>query len=340
MEFLADYGLFLLKAVTIAAVIILVIAASRNSKDDSLEGEVSLTALNKAYREQTDMLKQTLEVEKKKSSRKDKKQKKQQSKDDDHQLAERPRMFVLSFEGDIEASQVEELREQITAVLSVASEKDSVLINLESPGGAVTGYGLAASQLKRITAAGIELKVAVDRVAASGGYLMALNANHIYAAPFAVIGSIGVVAQLPNIHRLLKQHNVDIEMHTAGEYKRTLTVLGENTDEGREKFKQDLAIVHELFKEEVTRGRPSIDIDQVSTGEYWYGEKALELGLIDELKTSDDIIIDAYSTHAVYKVDFELKQTLADKISDLFGMTLTKVVKQAYGWAMTRGHQH
>ena len=108
-------------------------------------------------------------------------------------------------------------------------------------------YGLAASQMQRIRDKKLKLTVCVDKVAASGGYMMAVVADKIIAAPFAVLGSIGVLAQVPNFHRLLKKHDVDFEMLTAGKYKRTLTMFGENTDKGREKFQEDIEDTHVLF---------------------------------------------------------------------------------------------
>ena len=198
------------------------------------------------------------------------------------------RTFVIHFDGDVAATAVEHLRIEITAVLTMATQNDEVVVCIESPGGMVHSYGLAASQMMRIRSAGIPLTAVVDRVAASGGYLMAAVANKIVAAPFAVIGSIGVVAQVPNVHRLLKKNDVDVEVLTAGKYKRTLTLLGENTDEGREKFRQELEDIHALFQEFVIDNRPDLDLNAVATGEAWYGTRALELRLIDELATSDE----------------------------------------------------
>jgi len=217
--------------------------------------------------------------------------------------SDRERVFLLRFAGDIRASAVDSLREEITAVLQIARpRKDRVLLVLDSPGGVVPGYGLAAAQLTRLRDAEIELTVAVDRVAASGGYMMAAVANRIVAAPFAIVGSIGVVAQLPNINRMLKKHDVDIELHTAGEYKRTLTILGENTDEGREKFKQDLEQTHALFKQFLSRYRPGLDMDKVATGEHWLGQDALALNLVDAIATSDDLILAEVNQADVYEL--------------------------------------
>ena len=112
----------------------------------------------------------------------------------------------------------------------------------------------------------IGMNATFDKVAASGGYMMACIGDRILSAPFAVLGSIGVVAQIPNLHRLLKKHDVDYEVLTAGEYKRTLTVFGENTDKGRQKFQEDLELTHVLFKDFVSRYRPQLDIDQVLGG--------------------------------------------------------------------------
>jgi serine protease SohB len=214
----------------------------------------------------------------------------------------RKRIYVVDFEGDLQASQVRMLRTEITAVLSAAQPTDEVLVRLESPGGLVHGYGLAASQLDRVRRRGIQLTVAVDKVAASGGYLMAAVANRIIAAPFAVLGSIGVVAQVPNVHRLLKRHDVDVEVLTAGKYKRTLTVLGENTEEGRQKFIEELEDVHRLFQEYVASRREQLDLEAVATGETWYGQHAVDLKLVDEVLTSDEYLLQESEHADIYQV--------------------------------------
>lgn len=200
-------------------------------------------------------------------------------------------IYVIDFKGSMDAKEVNYLREEISAILLVASNNDQVLLRLESAGGLVHSYGLAASQLQRLRNKGIFLTVVVDKMAASGGYMMACVANHLIAAPFAVIGSIGVVAQLPNFHRFLKRHEIDIELHTAGEYKRTLTLFGENNDRGRQKLIEELQTTHQLFKKFIQDMRPTLDIDTVATGEHWFGIQALEKNLIDELGTSDDFIL-------------------------------------------------
>jgi len=225
------------------------------------------------------------------------------------------RLFVVDFDGDVEASAVTNLREEITAIISAASPNDRVLVRLESPGGMVHSYGFAASQLTRIKAANLKLIVAVDQVAASGGYMMACVADEIIAAPFAVVGSIGVVAELPNFHRLLKHNKVDYEQHTAGEYKRTLTMFSENTDAARTKFKQELEETHDLFKHFITENRPSLDIDKVATGEHWYGIQALTLGLVDKIQTSDDYIVKAASEDDVFEIAYQVKKPLAERLS-------------------------
>lgn len=219
------------------------------------------------------------------------------------------RTFVLRFHGDIRASAVEALREEVSAVLQVAEPgRDRVLLVLDSPGGVVPGYGLAAAQLARLRSAQIELIAVVDRVAASGGYMMAAVANRIVAAPFAIVGSIGVVAQLPNIYRLLKRNDIDVELHTAGQYKRTLTLLGENTDAGREKFREELEQTHVLFKDFLNRYRPQLDLEKLATGEHWYGEDALELALIDEIGTSDDLVLDAVKQGEAFEITQPMKK--------------------------------
>jgi serine protease SohB len=224
-------------------------------------------------------------------------------------------VFVLDFHGDIRATRVDNLREEITSLLTLADPKrDRVVVRLESAGGLVHGYGLAASQLARIRDREIPLTVTVDKVAASGGYLMAAVAQHIQAAPFAIVGSIGVVAQLPNLHRLLKKHDVDMELHTAGQYKRTLTVFGENTEEGRQKFRQELEDIHDLFKGYVQRYRPQLDLEQVATGEHWFGERAKELNLVDSLRTSDDLLMELAKDADLYEITYRRKQPMSKAV--------------------------
>ena len=238
---------------------------------------------------------------------------------------QKDRTFVIHFDGDTAASGVDFLSVEISAVLTMAGANDEVVICLESPGGMVHSYGLAASQMMRIRNKGIPLTAIVDRVAASGGYLMAAVANRILAAPFAVIGSIGVVAQIPNLHRLLKKNDVDVEVLTAGKYKRTLTLLGENTDEGREKFREELEDVHALFQEFVAENRPELDIEAVATGEAWYGKRALELNLVDGLATSDEYLIELCETRDVFEVTWEETKKPIDRVLDKFNGMLDRV---------------
>ncbi|EXH24936.1 protease SohB [Acinetobacter baumannii] len=225
------------------------------------------------------------------------------------------KIFVLDFKGDIQASAVENLREEITLILATAKAgRDRVVVRLESPGGMVHGYGLAAAQLVRLRDAGFHLTICVDKVAASGGYMMACIANEIISAPFAVVGSIGVVAQGPNFNRLLKEHNVDFELYTAGQYKRTVTMFGENTPEGKAKFEEELQQTHVLFKHFVEKYRPQLNVDKVATGEHWYGQDALDLNLVDKLQTSDEYLLALLPQHDVYVINTRKKATLGEKL--------------------------
>lgn len=225
------------------------------------------------------------------------------------------KIFVLDFKGDIQASAVENIREEITLILATAKAgRDRVVVRLESPGGMVHGYGLAAAQLVRLRDAGFHLTICVDKVAASGGYMMACIANEIITAPFAIVGSIGVVAQVPNFNRLLKQHNVDFELYTAGQYKRTVTMFGENTPEGKAKFEEELQQTHVLFKHFVEKYRPQLNVDKVATGEHWYGEDALNLNLVDKLQTSDEYLLALLAQHDAYVINTRRKATLGEKL--------------------------
>lgn len=317
MEFLFEYGLFLAKSLTVLLsfiIVFVVILGSSQRAQQTSKGELEVKNVNEAVKHISQSLTRSMlnPVQQKAQEKADKKRLKQEKKNRKQQLKDdqgiSARVFVLEFNGDVQASGVDALREEVSAVLSVAREEDEVIVKLESPGGVVHGYGLAASQLQRIKAKSITLTVAVDKVAASGGYMMACIADKIIAAPFALLGSIGVVAQIPNFHRFLKSKEVDVEVLTAGDYKRTLTLFGENTEKGRQKFLEELEDVHALFKEFVSENRPQVQIEQVSTGEAWYGKRALEVMLVDELMTSDEYIVDKCETCDVFSVQF--KETL------------------------------
>lgn len=320
MEFLYEYGLFLAKAVTIVvaiiAVVIVVLASSMKQKAE--KGELKLTNLSDNLKSLKHDLKEELLSKKafkayEKQLKADEKAKEKEQKDKVEELE--PKVFVVDFKGSIDANEVASLREEISAILAIADKGDEVIVNVESGGGMVHGYGLASSQLDRLRQAEIPLSICVDKVAASGGYMMACVANKIYSAPFAIVGSIGVVAQVPNFNRLLKKHDIDYEQHTAGDFKRTLTIFGENTDEGRVKFQQELEETHVLFKAFIAKYRPELDIVKVATGEHWYGQQAIELGLVDEIATSDDVIMKLANERTVIKVQYQLKKKLSDKIA-------------------------
>ena len=345
MEFLIEYGLFLAKVVTIVVALVVLVTLLISARQPGPQGEpgrLEVKHLNDAYEQVTKSLNQAMmspEGQKaaQKAAKKTEKQRlnaekaalKRSSNEADPKALPISRVFVLNFDGDIEASAVSSLRQEVTAILAVASAEDEVLLRLESAGGVVHGYGLAASQLRRITKQGIKLTVSVDKVAASGGYMMACIADRIIAAPFAVLGSIGVVAQVPNFNRLLKSQKVDVELHTAGAHKRTLTMFGENTDEGRQKFRAELEEVHQLFKVFVRDNRPQVDIEVVATGEAWYGQRALEQQLIDEIQTSDEYLIEKMPTAAVYEIVYEIQQSKVEKLVKRFAQLTTLIPTQS-----------
>ncbi len=315
MEFLADYASFLAKTVTlvVAIVVVLVAIASMRGKGRRRSaGQLQVTKLNDFYKGLRERLEQSLlDKERVKALRKEQAKTLKKEK----KLAEpKPRVYVMDFDGDIKASATESMRHEITALLTLATDKDEVVLRLESGGGMVHSYGLASSQLARIRQAGIPLTICIDKVAASGGYMMACIGNKIISAPFAILGSIGVVAQLPNVNRLLKKHDIDFEVLTAGEYKRTLTVFGENTEKGREKFQQDLEITHDLFKNFVASYRPQLDIDEVATGEVWLGMAALDNQLVDELKTSDEYLSERAKTAEVFHLHYVQRKSLQERV--------------------------
>ncbi|XQW83773.1 protease SohB [Thalassotalea piscium] len=324
MEFLYEYGLFLAKAITfvIAFAAIIAIIASSAMKQGGKKGHLEITDLSEHYKEvEEEVIHHLLTKEQLKEKEKsDKKAEKAKAKADKasakkDSVEQQARTFVVDFKGSIDAKEVTSLREEISAILMVAKPEDEVFVRLETGGGMVHGYGLASSQLDRVRQAGIPLTVAVDKVAASGGYMMACVANKIVSAPFAILGSIGVIAQVPNFNKILKKNDIEFEQITAGEFKRTLTMFGENTDKGREKFAQEIEDTHQLFKDFVAEHRPSLDITKVATGETWFGTKAKEMGLVDEIITSDDYLTQASKNNHVVEVKFATKKGLAEKFS-------------------------
>ena len=332
MAFLFEYGLFLAKALTlvIAVVAVIAIAVGLQDKGKHKKGEIVIDDLSHDNNDLKDaFLSQTLS----KKELKEKEKADKQAAKKAEQEAPKGKLFVIDFNGSVDAHEVNALAKEINAVLLLADKtKDEVLVRLESGGGVVHGYGLGASQLNRLKEKQIPLTIAVDKVAASGGYMMACVADKIVAAPFAILGSIGVIAQIPNFNKVLKKHDVEFEQITAGEYKRTLTMFGENTDSGREKFKQDIEQVHHLFREHVLTARPSLNIEKVATGETWFGSDALELGLVDELKTSDDLLLE--TDKQVYKVSFKTKKNLADK----FAIGLSAVSDKVMAKLINKSH--
>lgn len=326
MEWLAEYGLFAAKALTALVVvfIILVMVASLRGRQRRGEGVLQVTRLNDQLANMTDRLGQA--VLDKPALKALHKSRKQEARARSKGGADRDKVFVLNFNGDIKASALESLRHEVTAVLELATPRDEIVLRLESGGGMVHAYGLAASQLTRVRDAGVPLTICVDKVAASGGYMMACIGDRVLAAPFAMLGSIGVVAQLPNFHRVLKKHDVDYEMLTAGEYKRTLTLFGENTEKGREKFQEDLENIHRLFKQFVSRYRPVLNVEEVATGEVWFGTEALQKALADEIRTSDEYISQRIRQADVFEVHFHRPKKLQDRLSSTMSAALDRLL--------------
>ena len=336
MEFLAEYGMFLAKAITFVFCALFIfgnlLPFGRDRNEDE-KGKLKVSRINERYeRTKEEISSLILSKKERKQARKElKKQAKQAEKDKKKDESssdgeQKGHVYYLNFKGDVQAKAANALREEITSVLSVATARDEVVVNIESPGGVVHGYGFAASQLDRVRKAGIKLTAVVDKVAASGGYMMACVADEIHAAPFAIIGSVGVLAQMPNFHRLLKRNDVDVELHTAGEHKRTLTMFGKNTKAGRQKFKEDLEEVHHLFKDFIADHRPNLDVGKIATGEIWLGTKALELGLIDAIATSDEYLFTKVQTQDVFEVQFEPKKSIQERLAQGVEATFDNVV--------------
>ena len=363
LDFLYEYGLFLAKVVTfcVAAIVVIgfLVMAGQNRRQLSKAGHIEVRNLNEEFEDMTDtldhammdkfqfkQLRKSQEKADKLQTKQDKADAKKQAKQvkvegssvtsEDEVPGAKKRTFVLDFDGDVKASAVEFLRHEISAIISVAKVTDEIIMRLDSSGGMVHTYGLAASQLGRINTANIPLTICVDQIAASGGYMMACMANHITAAPFALVGSIGVVAEVPNVHRLLKKHSIDVEVLTAGEHKRSLTVMGENTRKGRDKFVEDLQQTHGLFKSWVKQQRPYLDIDKVANGDVWYGQQAIDMGLVDAVGTSDEVLQEAVKQSDVLLIEYVAKKTIGEKFGIAAATSLTLFTNRM--WSKARRH--
>ena len=333
MDFLIEYGMFLAKALTIiisiGLVLSMVVSTSQKTNRGDDNGEIEILPLNIDFEKTKNKLRiATVEESEKKIERK--KIKKESKNKNALNLKSKRRVYVVNFEGNIAASAVDNLREEITAILSVANKKDEIVVRLESSGGMVHSYGLASSQLDRIKKAKLKLTICVDKVAASGGYMMACVGDKIIAAPFAIVGSIGVVAQMPNFNKLLKKHDIDFELLTAGEHKRTLTLFGKNTDKGREKFIEELNETHELFKEYVSKRRPNVDINKIASGEIWFGSRAKELSLVDEISTSDEYICSCFNSAKVFEIKFVRNQKLLQRVGSSVEASITRIAEKLW----------
>src|SRR5512143_815654 len=313
-SFASQYALFLAQAATVVlAFVALVAGLSLLSRRKARRpGQIEVTDVNRQFEAAGDRI-EAVRLPKK-AHKALMKQRKAEHKARQVQAGAEPCSYLIDFKGDIRASAFVALREEITAILQVAKAGDDVLLRLESPGGMVNSYGLAAALLLRLRDAKLPLTVMVDTVAASGGYLMAATDDRIVASPFALVGSIGVIAQIPNFHRWLQARNIDWEQFTAGKYKRTVTLFGENTETGRAKLREELEEIHALFRAFVQGRRAQLDMEKVATGEAWLGSKALELGLVHELGTSDEIIRSACQRGRVLHVSFQRKLGLPERL--------------------------
>lgn len=326
MEALLEVAAFAGKAVlvTVALIAILIVIANLLVRLRPPKEHIEVENLNDRFDDFSAAIREATASDKQVKA--DRKAREKQLKKQRAEGLSRPRLFVLNFDGDLRASQVDLLRDEITAVLASAQKGDEVVVRLESTGGMVHSYGLAAAQLMRLRDHGIQLTVCVDKVAASGGYMMACTANKILAAPFAIIGSIGVIAQVPNLHRILKKHDIDYEEITAGEFKRTISLLGEITTKGRQKFAEQIEDTHRLFKEFVSQHRPQLDLSEVATGEYWFGRRAMALGLVDQLISSDDYLFGRRDGSEILQVTIRRRKSLSEKFSGGLSMITEKIL--------------
>ena len=161
--------------------------------------------------------------------------------------------------------------------------------------------------------------------------MMAVVADRIVASRLAVIGSIGVVGQVPNVHRLLKRFDIDVLEMTAGTNKRPVSLIGPLTDQGIETFKKQLSDTHRLFRDHVHRFRPQLDIEAVSNGDIWHGVDALTHGLIDEIATSDEMIDRARHEGDldVFSIRWRQAKNLRERLEESVSLITEKALMRA-----------
>ena len=333
MAFWLDIAAFLVKALIIVAAVggLAVLIARLARSSEPKDQEIKVRSLDDRYDDMRDAMNGAL-LDRKERKALTKTLKKEAKAAAKARRGQEPgkRIYVLAFKGDLRASAVKRLGAEIDAVLIAArAGTDEAVIRIESPGGTVTGYGLAAAEILRLRERKINVTASVDQVAASGGYMMACAADRIVAAPFAIVGSIGVVAPVPNLHRLLKKNEIDFEEITAGEFKRTVSVLGEITPAGREHFREKLDTTHHAFKAHVAQCRPNVDIERVANGDYWLAREALSLGLVDEIMTGDELLFRSRDGARLYEVSTEARKTLLQQLLSGLGGTAQKAIDAA-----------
>lgn len=315
MEHFIEFAIFSGKAfvIIIGIIAILITIAGLALKNKPEKESLEIKNINKKFKRYA--LKLNEGILNKKELKKHLKSLKSEDKKTSKEAPANNNVYVLEFIGDKKASAVDTFAQEISAVLCVAKPEDEIMVKIESPGGFVHTYGLAAAQLERIKKQGCKLTVCVDKVAASGGYLMACTADQILAAPFAIVGSIGVIAQIPNFNKILKKNDVEFKEITAGEYKRSVSLFGELSEKGIKKFTEDIENTHSLFKNFVGKYRTKMDIAKVATGEIWYGIDAINNGLVDLVSTSDEYLFSKKDSSQIYTVKIVTKKSFADKFS-------------------------
>jgi serine protease SohB len=329
MEYLWELALFAGKVLlfTMGVVTVLIVLANLIARLRPPREELQLENVNDRFDAYGEAIQEVTMTHKEIKAERKAKAKREKAERKRGEAPRKPKIFVLNFDGDIRATEADVLKNEITAILAGAKPGDEVVVKIESTGGMVHGYGLAAAQLMRLKEAGVKLTACVDKVAASGGYMLACTADHLIAAPFAIIGSIGVVAQVPNFNRVLKKFDIDYEELTAGEFKRTVSLLGEITPKGRQKFVEQLEDTHLLFKEFVRQHRPKLNVEAVATGEYWFGQRAIDLGLVDALMSSDDYLYKQRDRALILELKLHERKSLGEKIAENFSQGFSHAIE-------------
>lgn len=196
----------------------------------------------------------------------------------------------------------------------------AIVLRVDSPGGTVAASEEIATYVKECEK---PVVVSVGDVGASGAYMISSQADSIWANPGSSVGSIGVIAQIPNVSGLLDMVGVEFQTFTAGEYKDAGSAYRDLTKEEEALIQGEVEEAYDQFIDIVAEGRglERAKVEELAIGWTWSGVRAKELGLVDEVGTYRDALEDAAERGGI-EGDYEIV-TYEDEFGDILGTLLS-----------------